>query len=122
MLFVEEFTVDTANLGKMMDYIEEALKVIKDLEAPYLKSVKVYHSNEAPELFHVCYDIEKRENVAAMSKEFKNHPVGMTLLPRFYSLIVENSHHERYFDLVNSIGRHRFSSLPSKNIPIYQIN
>ena len=121
MLFVEEFMVSSENLEKMLDYIHEALEVINDLVAPYLKSVKVYQSPDDPITFQVHYDIEKRKDIEALKKEFRKHSIGNTLPSRFYSLIMENRYHEKYYEQVGSIGRYRFSTTPHNNKK-YKIN
>ena len=115
MLFVEEFKVDSANLDDMEQLIKEALKVIKDMQTPYLKSVKVYHSNDNPAVFRVHYDIERRIDIQSMRSELNKQPQSESLVSIFYSLIVKDSYNKGYYDLVNSIGKHRFSSLPSNN-------
>jgi len=75
MLFVEEFVMDLDNLDKMMSYIKDALGVLDDLEAPYLKSIKVYHSPDDPRVFRVYYDIERRMDIEALIKEFNEHSI-----------------------------------------------
>lgn len=72
MLFVEEFTVDLDYLDNMMSYIKEALGVIDDLEAPYLKSLKVYYSTDDSREFRVYYGIDRRKDIESLIKEF-NH-------------------------------------------------
>jgi hypothetical protein len=121
MLYVEEFKVASENLDKMMSYIKDALAVIDDLVAPYLKSVKVFQSTDDPDIFRVYYDIERRKDIESLGKEFNEHPIGKGLPARFYSLIEENSRRESYFEQVGSIGRYRFSSLPPNNKK-YQVN
>ena len=113
--------VTSENLEKMFDYIKESLQVLDDLVAPYLKSVKVYHSPDDPRLFQVQYDIEKRKDIESLKKEFRTHSIGKTMPSRFYSLIMENSYQEKYYEQKGSIGRYRFSTTPANNKK-HQIN
>ena len=75
MLFVEEFMVDLDNLDNIMSSIKDAFGALDDLEAPNLKSVKVYYSTDNSRDFRVYYDIDRRKDIESLIIEFNAHPI-----------------------------------------------
>ena len=103
MLFVEEYEVEPSKLPAMLEILEEAREVIKELDLPCLKNWVTYQCKEEPKIIREVWVLEEHANVQQLDDAFIAHPRGKIIPPRFMALLIENSYANKNYDELISL-------------------